>query len=370
MTTGDLHEIAPNLVVIEGHHPHAMWEDPDLPTIAAYRGERTLYLFDTGVGPEQRAALLRVAEQLGGAEEVLLLNSHGHMDHLGNNDVLAEIPAARRRHLFPRAARSRAGLRGVLRPAVPPRCALLRLPDRPHDRPCGRRLDPSRGRRRPGADRRATSPTSASGISELGISPALGQFVPSLLVDMLVRTYPPVYPSVETMEDYEDLAPAGTVRIGAIDWNGWSLNGGEVNVLLSEGHSAGGVVFHVPEHRFLMMADETTSIPIWADSDPRNAVATARRALAMMDAGDLDVLAAGHRPLLPVRGDEARGVLRGVVGRSRPVRGRGRRRAAAPARRRHDRRPGRRPRRDRGARARSSRCCCGCSSRCSRRSSS
>ena len=34
----------------------------------------------------------------------------------------------------------------------------------------------------------------------------------------------------------------------------------------------------------------------------------------MMDAGDLDVLAAGHRPLLPVRGDEARGVLRGVVG--------------------------------------------------------
>ena len=105
MTTGDLHEIAPNLVVIEGHHPHAMWEDPDLPRIAAYRGERTLYLFDTGAGPEQRAALLRVAERLGGAEEVLLLNSHGHMDHLGNNDVLAEIPAARRRHLFPLAAR-------------------------------------------------------------------------------------------------------------------------------------------------------------------------------------------------------------------------------------------------------------------------
>ena len=62
-------------------------------------------LFDTGAGPQQRAALLRVAEQLGGAEEVLLLNSHGHLDHLGNNDVLAEIPAARRRHLFPRAAR-------------------------------------------------------------------------------------------------------------------------------------------------------------------------------------------------------------------------------------------------------------------------
>jgi hypothetical protein len=90
----------------------------------------------------------------------------------------------------------------------------------------------------------------------------LGKFVPSLLVDMLMQTYPAVYPSAETIEDYEDLAPAGSVRIGATEWNGWSLNGGEVNVLLSEGHSAGGVVFHVPEHRFLMMADETTSIPI------------------------------------------------------------------------------------------------------------
>jgi glyoxylase-like metal-dependent hydrolase (beta-lactamase superfamily II) len=104
MTRGDLHEIAPNLVVIEGHHPHAVWEDPDLPTIAVYRGERTLYLLDTGVGPDQRAALLRVAEQLGGAEEALLLNSHGHVDHLGNNDVLAGIPAERRRHLIPRAS--------------------------------------------------------------------------------------------------------------------------------------------------------------------------------------------------------------------------------------------------------------------------
>src|SRR6185369_4045839 len=104
MTTGDLHEIAPNLVVIEGHHPHAMWEDPDLPTIAVYRGPSTLYLLDSGVGPEQRAALLRVAQQLGGAVEVVLLNSHGHIDHLGNNDVLGEIPAERRRHLLPRTA--------------------------------------------------------------------------------------------------------------------------------------------------------------------------------------------------------------------------------------------------------------------------
>ena len=154
MTTADLHEIAPNLVVIEGHRPHAVWEDPDLATIAVYRGERTLYLLDTGVGPEQRAALLRVAERLGdGAEEVLLLNSHGHMDHFGNNDVLAEIPAATP---APDAERgpARARLRGVLRPDVPPRRALRRLPGRAVARPGRDRVDPPCRRGRPGPDRR------------------------------------------------------------------------------------------------------------------------------------------------------------------------------------------------------------------------
>jgi glyoxylase-like metal-dependent hydrolase (beta-lactamase superfamily II) len=314
MTTADLHEIAPNLILVEGHHPHAMLEDPDLATIAVYRGAKTLYLLDTGVGPEQRAALLRVAERLGGgAEEVLLLNSHGHLDHLGNNDVLAEIPAARHRHLFPRAAR----------PALDFAAFFGRMYHRgvPYfDYLSGLTLTPSAVAamlRAVGADPGLTDADVADlgkRVVELGIAPAIGQFIPSLLIDVLLRTYPPVYPSVETMEDYEDLAPAGTVTIGDTAWQGWSLNGGEVNVLLSEGHSAGGVVFHVPEHRFLMMADETTSVPIWADSDPRNAVATARRALSLVDSGDVEVLAAGHRPMLPVRGDEARGVLRGVVG--------------------------------------------------------
>lgn len=313
MTTADLHEIAPNLLLVEGHHPHSMLEDPDLPTIAVYRGARTLYLLDTGAGPEQRAALLRAAAQLGGAEEVLLLNSHGHLDHLGNNDVLAEIPAARRRHLFPRAAR----------PSLDFEAFFGRMYHRgiPYfDYLTGLSIDPASVAavlRSIGADPALSDADVADlgkRLTELGIAPALGRFLPSVLVDLLLATYPAVYPSVGTMEDYEDLGPAAPVVVGGTEWTGWSLNDGELNVLQSAGHSAGGVVFHVPEHRFLMMADETTSVPIWADSDPRNAVATARRALAMVDSGDLEVLAAGHRPMLPVRGDEARGALRAVVG--------------------------------------------------------
>ena len=86
-----------------------------------------------------------------------------------------------------------------------------------------------------------------------------------------------------------------------------------MQVLQSGGHSAGGVVFHLPEHKFMMFADETTSVPIWADSDPARTMETARKALAMIEAGQLQMICAGHRPLLPVTGDEARAALTDVI---------------------------------------------------------
>ena len=154
-------------------------------------------------------------------------------------------------------------------------------------------------------------------IEELGILPAVGGFVPSLVVDILMQSYPPTYPSVETMIDYEADSPAGEIRIGKTRWTGWSFHGDagqpEVQVLQSGGHSAGGVIFYLPEHRFMMFADETTSVPIWADSDPARTMETARKALTMIEAGQLQMLCAGHRPLLPVAGDEARAALSGVI---------------------------------------------------------
>src|ERR1700753_2518179 len=101
----DVHAVAPNLVVIEGRHPTLLWEACDVPSIVVYRAAKTLYVFDTGVGPEQRAVLETQMAALGqGAEEVVLINSHGHFDHLGNNDLLQQSAIVRKRHLISKEA--------------------------------------------------------------------------------------------------------------------------------------------------------------------------------------------------------------------------------------------------------------------------
>lgn len=145
-------------------------------------------------------------------------------------------------------------------------------------------------------------------LAALGISRALGAFIPSLVVDILLQTYPDVCLSINTMTDYEELGPAQAISIGSTEWTGWSFTDDagaiEVQVLQSGGHSAGGVVFFLPARQFLMLADETSALPIWTDSNPHHTAQTASRAIRMIDEGHLQQLCAGHKPMLPVSGTQ------------------------------------------------------------------
>lgn len=316
MSVGTLHEITPDLVLVEGRYPHTLWGDPDLPTIAVYRCGPRLYLLDTGVGPEQLAAIHTVAARHTGVDEIVLLNSHGHVDHLGNNHVLHQLRAVKRRHHIPRDARPALDHAAFF-------AAMYRSGLGWFDYLDGLDLDPDRLAdllRALGAPAALTADDVAdlgSRIAALGLAPALGGFVPSLVVDILLRTYPEIHPSVATMVDYEDLGPAEEITIGSTRWTGWTFadDAGtpEVHVLQAAGHSAGGVVFHLPRARFLMLADETSALPYWTDSDPQRTVETAARAITLIDDGLLDGICAGHFPMLPARGGEARARLQGIV---------------------------------------------------------
>jgi hypothetical protein len=95
----------------------------------------------------------------------------------------------------------------------------------------------------------------------------------------LMANYPAVFPSLETITFLEDISGPGLIEIAGTQWSGWNLGGGvpEIYILRSGGHSQGGVVFYIPEHKFLMLADKTTAVPIWPDTDPRPSSAQLRR---------------------------------------------------------------------------------------------
>jgi glyoxylase-like metal-dependent hydrolase (beta-lactamase superfamily II) len=315
---GTIHTIARDLHVVEGHHPQNLWQDPDIPSIVVFRTGRRLYLLDSGLGPDQRKAISELGRRYADTcDEIVLLNSHGHCDHLGNNDVIAEIGRGKTvRHYLPRAARPALDVRHFFD-------AMYRRGIGYFDYMAGLTVPADAIAsllRSLGASQNLTGqdvgPLGAE-IEKLGILPALGGFVPSLVVDILMQTYPATFPSIETMIDYEDISPPRDIVIGNTRWTGWTFHDDEgqpqVQVLQSGGHSAGGVVFHLPEHKFMMLADETTSVPIWADSNPVRTIETARRALAIIEAGQLQMLGAGHRPLLPVAGDQARAALTDVI---------------------------------------------------------
>ncbi len=314
----DIHSLASNLVVIEGRHPTLLWEACDVPSIVVYRASKTLYVLDTGVGPEQRAVLEAQIASLGqGAEEIVLVNSHGHFDHLGNNDLVQRAAIPRKRHLISKESAPDSDIRtelfemygrgkeyfsyidGLPLPAEKI-SGLLKALGAPAIAP-------------------ATLEELGGKIRESGVLPALNNFMPSIVVDVLMATYPAVFPSLETMTFLEDISAPGPIEIAGAQWSGWSLGdeAPEVYVLRSGGHSKGGVVFYIPEHKFLMLADETTAVPIWPDTDPRRVIGTAQKALTMLDNGGLEWMCAGHFPMVPSNDPkELQASLQRVLGQS------------------------------------------------------
>ena len=296
----DIHSLATNLVVIEGRHPTLLWEACDVPSIVVYRTSKTLYVLDTGVGPEQRGVLEAQMTSMGkGAGEIVLVNSHGHFDHLGNNDLLQKSTISRKRHLISKEAAPDSDIRAELFEMYgrgKEYFSYIEGLPLPADKISGllgalgaRSIAPS------------TLEELGQQLRQSGVLPALNSFLPSIVVDILLATYPAVFPSPETMAFFEDVSAPETIEIAGTRWSGWKLGGPapEVYVLRSGGHSKGGVVFYIPEHRFLMFADETSSVPLWPDSDPRRVMVTVKKALSMLDSGALDWLCAGHFPMVP-----------------------------------------------------------------------
>jgi glyoxylase-like metal-dependent hydrolase (beta-lactamase superfamily II) len=250
-----------------------------------YRKGDRLYLLDSGAGPAIRASILNVLRDVGPVQSFTLLNSHGHADHVGNNDVIRLVQAKEIRHYI-----AEAGL------------ALLDAPSyfATQFSTLSAYYDPTSGYQ---ADRlrwRAIGAGRDIAQAVLGERRAL-----ELVFALYLRKFGSIHPSSETMQTYESL-PKQSLVIGDVSWTGWALGDDDVWVLPAGGHTPDEVLFYLPEHQLLHTADLT--FPFFPTFPASNGAVT-RMALskchAMAAAGAVQLLTDGHHHMVYRGQDEA-----------------------------------------------------------------
>ncbi len=101
-------EIAPDAWMIEGYSSTDFASKPSSSNCFVLRDENMVLLLDTGTYPFFRERILNILKKFrsNGADSLVLMNTHGHMDHVANNDVVLEAGFENVRYLLPEAEKS------------------------------------------------------------------------------------------------------------------------------------------------------------------------------------------------------------------------------------------------------------------------
>jgi glyoxylase-like metal-dependent hydrolase (beta-lactamase superfamily II) len=265
---GDIVPLANNLWLVLGDLPR------DIPNALLYRAGDRLYLMDSGAGPIIRASIIQVLHEVGPVQSFTLLNSHGHADHVGNNDLIHLAQARETHHYL-----SEAGL-ALLDPRSYFAAQFSRL-SAYYDPVTGFQAHRVRWR-------------FAGVLRDLVAVFAGERRTLEMFFSLYLRKFQPLRPSPETIQPYESL-PRQPLVIGDVPWTGWVLGEQEVWVLEARGHTPDEVLFYLPEHQLLHTADLTFPLfPTFPDSEGTVTGAMLRKCQAMASAGALRLLTDGH----------------------------------------------------------------------------
>ena len=251
MALGDVIEIDERTLLVTGQPLVVEKGQPDVANSLLHLAGRNLFLVDTGTTDAFRGALIEAMTQIGTWDSLVLLTTHGHADHVGNNDLADQLLADRDvavRHLVP--------------------CR-----DLPQMR------DP------------------------VGYWTAYLQRVTGVLPDSdnpaesaarLLSIFRPLEALGATTRVFEE-APLEQLRIGPLRLSGWSFGDGAVNVVRTQGHCAGQVVVHLRDSNLLHLSDESNA-PCRAmhDSDQLKILTALGQAATLLESGAVDVLTEGH----------------------------------------------------------------------------
>ena len=262
---GDLIEIDDRTVLVLGQELDVAHDRPDVGNALVHRAGDTLVIVDTGVTTVFREALLAASRAVGAWSRAVVLTTHGHTDHVGNNDLADElgVPAE---HYVP--ARDVEQMRDPTTYWV-----------------------------------RAFTPIA-------GVVPLPAP--PSLAGRKVVSLFQPLRPFATVTRTFEQ-RPLQRIRIGSTRFTGWTFADGAVRVLRSQGHCAGHVVVHLRDAGVLHLGDEPNGpCGAMADADQLKIQIVIGAAATMFEEGTASVLTDGHTFAVR-RGDEALTYLDGLL---------------------------------------------------------
>jgi glyoxylase-like metal-dependent hydrolase (beta-lactamase superfamily II) len=256
--------------------PRHVSQAPDWCNAVIYLAGDHLYLIDSSGGARMRASIVRVLREVGPVEVFTLINTHSHLDHICNNDLIDSVEAKTKHHYLLRAGMDPARLNA---PAY--------FADQ-FDR-MDAYVDPF-----------TSYPVNRVTYRIAGwVRDALGLFVGrrrvlQWLFAIQFRKFAPVADSRLTMEALDD-RPAGPLRIGDTAWSGWRLGTADLYVLEARAHTDHDLLVYLPEHHMLCMGDVTFPLfPTWADSSRDRILECLRKSQAMAASSDVELLADGH----------------------------------------------------------------------------
>ncbi|MFK0218035.1 MBL fold metallo-hydrolase [Streptomyces vinaceus] len=219
---------------------------PDVGNALVHRTGDTLVVVDTGVTEAFRAALREAADRVRPWSRVLVLTTHGHPDHVANND-LADGFGVPAEHWVPAADLGQ-----------------MRDPDAYWVRAFER---------------------------VRGMAPLPD---PAVAGPALVSLFRPYRPFAAVTRTYEE-RPLERIRIGSARFTGWSFADGAVRVLRTQGHCAGHVIVHLRDCRVLHLSDEGNgACGAMADADQLKIQTTLGAVALLFEEGRAEALTDGH----------------------------------------------------------------------------
>jgi glyoxylase-like metal-dependent hydrolase (beta-lactamase superfamily II) len=220
---GDIVRVAPSTLMVIGRVLDVAKGQADIGNAVLYRRRETLYMIDTGATLSFRPFLRKAINELRPFRNVVLLNSHGHLDHTGNNAMVTRIAGPR--HW----------------------CYYMSRRDFPI------------------ADNRTAWLLRAVRLIS-GYVPGFDD--PGAATHQILSLFDPQSTLRGGRRAIESL-PQRRIRIGRLRMRGWVLGGGAVDVLPTRGHTPGSLSFYFPRVGLLHMADELNSYyPAFPEANP------------------------------------------------------------------------------------------------------